>query len=79
MPKEDEQSKPVSPPPERKRDSDARVPTPPPEQRRLRGYDRLEEVAFTRVGVLPVNAKEPQDLGPVAEEPPSKDPSGPKE
>lgn len=79
MPKEDEQSKPASPPPERKQDSDAQASTPPPEQRRLRGYDRFEEVAFARIGVLPVHAKAPQDLGPVAEEPPSKEPSGPKE
>lgn len=76
VPKEDEQSKPASPPPERKQDSDARVSTPPPGQRRLRGYDRLEEAA--RIAVMPINTAgpAPDDLGPEIELP-TKEAKGP--
>lgn len=79
MPKEDEQSKPATPPPERKQDGDAQAPAPPPEQRRLRGYDRLEEAA--RLAVMPTNTAgpEPDDLGPEIEPPTKKTKGSTKE
>lgn len=76
MSKEDEYSKPASPPPESKQGSDDRAATPPPERRRLRGHDRLEE--FAHLVVSPTNSAgpAPDDLRPEIE-PPAEESKGP--